>query len=140
MGARYFPPFQIGPGAHPDSNTRGTGSFPGVKQPGSGVDSHSSSAEVKSRFLPLLWAFVACSRVKFTFTFTLLLQFYPCTSMYNLVQLCINERRDLVHTIVLYCIVLECFLIYVSVFGLMMATHSRRHVADLYVDEVVFGV
>jgi len=60
--------------------------------------------------------------------------------MYNLVQLCINERRDLVHTIVLYCIVLECFLIYVSVFGLMMATHSRRHVADLYVDEVVFGV
>ena len=30
-GARFSAPFQSGPGAHPASCTRGTGSFPGVK-------------------------------------------------------------------------------------------------------------
>ena len=29
---------QTGPGAHPASYTMGTGSFPGVKRPGRGVD------------------------------------------------------------------------------------------------------
>jgi hypothetical protein len=52
----------------------GTGSFPEVKRPGRGVDHPPlSSAEVKkeSRAIPLLllWAFMACSRVNFTFTF-----------------------------------------------------------------------
>ena len=38
---------QTGPGAHPASHTMGTGSFPGVKRPGRGVDHPpSSSAEV----------------------------------------------------------------------------------------------
>jgi hypothetical protein len=37
-------------GAHPDSHTMGTGSFPGVQRPGRGVDhSPPPSAEVKER-------------------------------------------------------------------------------------------
>jgi len=48
--ARFSAPIQTGPGAHPASYTRGTGSFPGVKQPGCGVDHPPlSSAEVKER-------------------------------------------------------------------------------------------
>jgi len=55
----------------------GTVSFPGVKRTGRGVDHPpQSSAEVKERveLLPLLplWAFVACCRVNFTVTFTIL--------------------------------------------------------------------
>ena len=38
MGARSSEPIQIGPEAHPASYTMGTGSFPGVKRPGRGVD------------------------------------------------------------------------------------------------------
>jgi len=37
-GARFSAPVQTGPGAHPASFTMGTGSFPGVKRPESGVD------------------------------------------------------------------------------------------------------
>jgi hypothetical protein len=49
-------------------------SFPGVKRPERGVDNPPSScAEVKERVELYLysstWAFVACSRVNFTFTF-----------------------------------------------------------------------
>ena len=36
--ARFSAPIQTGPGTHPASYTMGTGSFPGVKQPGRGVD------------------------------------------------------------------------------------------------------
>ena len=36
VGARFSPPVQTGPGAHPTSCTMGTGSFPGVKS-GRGV-------------------------------------------------------------------------------------------------------
>jgi hypothetical protein len=48
---RDFPhPVQTGPGAHPASYIMGTGSFPGVKRPGCGVDHPTpSSAEVKER-------------------------------------------------------------------------------------------
>jgi len=50
------------------------GLFPRVKRPGRGADHPpSSSAEVKERVAILLlplWAFVASSRVNFTFTFT----------------------------------------------------------------------
>jgi hypothetical protein len=38
VGARFFAHVQTGPGAHPASCTMGTGSFPGVKRPGSGAD------------------------------------------------------------------------------------------------------
>jgi len=38
VGVRFSAPVQTGPGAHPASSTMGTGSFPGVKRPGCGVD------------------------------------------------------------------------------------------------------
>jgi len=48
--ARFSAPIQTGSEAHPASYTMGTGSFPGVKQPGRGVDHPlPSSAEVKER-------------------------------------------------------------------------------------------
>ena len=37
-GARFSASVQTGPGGHPASYTTGTGSFPGVKRPGRGVD------------------------------------------------------------------------------------------------------
>ena len=49
-GTRFSTAVQSGPGAHPTSYTMGTGSFPGVKRPGRGVDHpHSCSAEVVER-------------------------------------------------------------------------------------------
>ena len=49
-GTRFSASVQTGPGAHPASYTMGTGSFPGVKRPGRGVDHKPpSSAEVKER-------------------------------------------------------------------------------------------
>jgi hypothetical protein len=49
-GARFSAPVLTDPGAHPASYTMGTGSFPGVKRPGRGVDHPPpSSAEVKER-------------------------------------------------------------------------------------------
>jgi hypothetical protein len=38
VGAKFFAYVQTGPGAYPASYTMGTGSFPGVKRPGSGAD------------------------------------------------------------------------------------------------------
>ena len=38
VGARFSAPFQTGPVAHPASCSMGTGSFPGVKRLGRGVD------------------------------------------------------------------------------------------------------
>ena len=72
MGARFSAPVQVCPGDHPASYTMGTGSFQGVKRPGSGPDHPlPSNAQVKERAELRLWAFVACSRVNFTFTFTI---------------------------------------------------------------------
>ena len=56
------------------SYTMGTGSFPGVKRPGRGVDyPPPSSPEVDGRvklyICSPLWAFVACCRVNFTLPF-----------------------------------------------------------------------
>jgi len=73
--ARFSVPVQTGPGAHPTSYTIGAGSFPGVKRPGRGVD-HSPhlAPRLKERvklYLYSLRAYVACSRLNFTFTFTL---------------------------------------------------------------------
>jgi len=73
--ARFSALVQTGPGAHITSCTMGTGSFRGVKRPERGLDHPPPSrVEVKERvelylYSPL-WAFVACSRVRFTFTFT----------------------------------------------------------------------
>ena len=50
VGARFSAPAQTDPGGHPGSYTLGTGSFPGAKRPGSGVDHPPpSSAEVEGR-------------------------------------------------------------------------------------------
>ena len=80
MGARFSAPVQIGPGAHPASCTRGTGSFLGVKQLGVLLTPHPLLVPQsrKSRAIPLLplWAvqpvqsLSACTRVHFTFTYT----------------------------------------------------------------------
>jgi hypothetical protein len=49
-GARFSAPIQTGPGAHPASYTMGTGSYPGVKRPGRGIDHPApSSAEVEGK-------------------------------------------------------------------------------------------
>jgi hypothetical protein len=49
-GARFSAPIQTSPVAHPASYTKGIGTFPGVKQPGHGVDHPPpSSTEVKER-------------------------------------------------------------------------------------------
>jgi hypothetical protein len=48
--ARFSAPVQTGPGVYPASYTIGTGSFPGVKRPGRGVDHPPpSSALVKKK-------------------------------------------------------------------------------------------
>jgi len=50
MGARSSISIQTSPGTHPASCTMGTGSFPGVKQLGCGVDHPPPpSAKVKER-------------------------------------------------------------------------------------------
>ena len=50
VGATFSATVQTGPGAQPASYTVGTGSFPGVKRPGRGVDHPPpSSAEVEGR-------------------------------------------------------------------------------------------
>ena len=74
VGARFSALVQNGPGAHPASHTRGTGSFLAVKRPGRGVDHPPpSKAEVKERVELYLYSpsglVVACSRVNLTFTF-----------------------------------------------------------------------
>jgi len=50
VGARFSAPVQTGSSAHLAHCTMGTGSFPGVNQPGRGIDHPPpSSAEVKRR-------------------------------------------------------------------------------------------
>ena len=50
MGARFSAVVLTGPGAHPASYKMGTGSFPGVKRPGRGIDHPPPSiTEVKER-------------------------------------------------------------------------------------------
>ena len=57
-GARFSAPVQTGPGTHPAPYTMGTGSFPGVKRPGRGVDHQPpSSAKVKEKVELCLYSF-----------------------------------------------------------------------------------
>ena len=74
-GERFSAPAQIAPGAHPASCTMGTGSFSGAKRPGLGVyhpplSSSEAEGRVELYIYSPLWAFVAYSRVNFTFNFT----------------------------------------------------------------------
>ena len=74
--ARYTTEVQNGPEPTQPPYTVGNRSLPGVKRPGRGVDHPPlSGAQVKETELHLYspcGGFVACSRVDFTFTFTLL--------------------------------------------------------------------
>jgi len=55
--ARFYAPVQTGSDVHPASCTMGSGSFPGVKRPGRGVDHPPpSSAEVKERVKVYLYS------------------------------------------------------------------------------------
>ena len=76
-GVRFSAPVQAGPGAHPASCTRGTGSFPGVKRPGCGVDHPPPySAEVKER---VELYFYSTSKPSWPVRgWPLPLHFYPC--------------------------------------------------------------
>ena len=70
--ARFSAPVQTGPGAHLTSYTMGTGSLPGVKRLERPLTPNiTPSLKYFCCFnrytFTLLWAFVACSRVNFTF-------------------------------------------------------------------------
>ena len=91
VGARFSAPVQTGPGAHPASCTMGTGSFLGFKSSwGVTMTPHPLLVpwSRKSRAIPLLllWAVwpvqsqSACTRVHFTFNFTIPL---ACTECYD---------------------------------------------------------
>jgi hypothetical protein len=71
---RDFPhPSRLALKSDPASYTMGTGSFPGVKRPERGVDHPPHLApRLKKEYILLLplWAFVACCRLNFAFTFT----------------------------------------------------------------------
>jgi len=80
--ARFSALVQTGPAAHPASYTMGTGSFPGVKQPGRGVDHPTlSSAKVKEKVELYLYSPSGPSwpvlgrTCPFTFTFTIYCSF-----------------------------------------------------------------
>ena len=81
-GARFSAPVRrTGPGDHPASYTMGTGSFRGVKRPGRGVDHPPHLVpRVKERAELYLYspprAFMACSRVNFTFTLRLMMNVF----------------------------------------------------------------
>ena len=70
---REFPhPFRPALGPNKPPITRRTGSFPGVKRPGrDNHPPHLAPGWRRSRAIHLLplWAFLACSRVNYTFTF-----------------------------------------------------------------------
>ena len=72
--ARFSALVQTCPEAYPASYTKGTWSFQGVKRPERGVDHpHHLAPKLKkeqSYNSTPLWAFVDCSSVNFTFTFT----------------------------------------------------------------------
>jgi hypothetical protein len=73
-GGIFFAPIQIGPRAYPNSYTMCTGYFLGIKRPGHGVDQppptlHRSYRKSRAIHLLPLWAFVACYRMNFNFTF-----------------------------------------------------------------------
>jgi hypothetical protein len=53
---RYIVLVQIGHRAHQASCAIGTGSFPGVKWPGRGIDHTPSSAHVKEREVPYIYS------------------------------------------------------------------------------------
>ena len=76
MEARFTAPAQTGPGAHPAFYTLGTGFFPGVKQPGRGVDH----------------PFHLAPRLKEEYSYT-------CTPPLRLRGLFVGEKKKMMHDI-----------------------------------------
>ena len=74
VGTIFSTPVQKGHGPHQASLRIGTGSFPGVKCLGCGVDNPpqfiTGGKERVDIHLPHLWVFLACSSVRFAFSFT----------------------------------------------------------------------
>jgi hypothetical protein len=77
VGTKFSATVQTGPGAHPAFYTTDTGSFPGVKRPGRGVDHPPHLAprlkKEKGYTATPSWLFVAFFRVNFAFTFTFII-------------------------------------------------------------------
>jgi hypothetical protein len=81
VASRYSIPVHNGPGIKPSSCTMGTGSFPGVKRPGRGVDHPPpSSAEVKERVEVNLYSPFGPSRPVLGRTLPFTLPRYPFNS------------------------------------------------------------
>ena len=75
IGARFSESVQTGPAFHPASYTMGAGFFPGVKQPGRGVDHPPpSSTEVKERIQLYIYSPSGSSWPVLGWTWTFLLQ------------------------------------------------------------------
>jgi len=82
LGTRFSAPFQTGPGAHP-VYTIGTGSFPGVKRPGLGIDHPPPySVRVKERVELYLYSTSGRSWPVKGWTVPLPIHFY-CPCCYN---------------------------------------------------------
>jgi len=83
VAAIFSAPVQTGPGAHPASYTMSTGSFPGIKRSGRGVDHPPpSSAEVEEKielYICSFWAFVACYRLNFALLHVLFINYILAT-------------------------------------------------------------
>ena len=78
-GPRFSAPIQAGPGAHPSSYKMGTGSTPGVKPPGRGVNHPlPSSSEVKERLELYLYPHLDFHGLFLGQTFYLYLQGTAC--------------------------------------------------------------
>jgi hypothetical protein len=77
LGVKSSLPTQTGCGSHLASYTVSISSFPGCKVDGARhLPWTSSSAKVRESVLPM-WAFMACFRVKFTFTCNAIMQVFP---------------------------------------------------------------
>ena len=137
MGARFSAPVQIGPGAHPASCTKGTGSLPGVKSSrGVALTPHHFLVpwSRKGRAIPLLplWAIrpvqslSACTRVKFN-PFTL--YYLPCQSPLINIRAAFGHNEKLcnmLHRVVL-CLVLLSQLMFIMSLNILITGHSNGH-------------
>ena len=75
VGVRFSVPTQSSPGSHPAFYTVSIGGFGGGKMGGHGIEPP-TSAKVRETVLPM-WAFMARSIVKFTFTGSAIMQVFP---------------------------------------------------------------
>jgi hypothetical protein len=76
VGARFSATVQTGPGTHPASYTMGTGSFPGVKRPGRGVDDPPHLApRLKNRVELYCYVYLFKLLCIFSYVFFIILQF-----------------------------------------------------------------